>query len=127
MRICASYAPDIEREVVALLRINKACKASSLRGKRFVRTMHDQFKLFNGSKAHQVLVHPPLLATLRDFRVTFREGGGLGPMTCTMSFAAILYALEFLHEDAQLIHTGLSTLHSDFLTTKQSQTSKRTT
>lgn len=118
MKICTSDAPDIKREVVALQRINEAYKRSSLRGKHFVRTMHDQFELSNGSKTHQVLVHPPLLATLRDFKLAFRDEDGLGPMTCKMSFAAIIYALEFLHEDARLIHTGRSTFHFARLTAK---------
>lgn len=41
-------------------------------------------------------------------------------MTCRMSFAAILYALEFLHDDARLIHTGRSILHSARLTANSS-------
>ena len=80
---------------------------SSLTGSILVRHALDDFQVTSDDNSHsyQCLVHPPLAMSL--FELRNRAAGKVFPENLLKpTLIHILLALDFLHTDAQVIHTG---------------------
>ncbi len=74
-------------------------------GYRYVRTALDSFELMNRCGKHPCLVHEPLWDSIR----TLLERSGRDRLTedlLRVNLQRLLLALEYLHTDRKLIHTG---------------------
>lgn len=74
-------------------------------GIRYVRTALDSFELINHGQKHVCLVHEPLW----DNVTTLLKRGGKDRLTedlLRVILQLLLLALDYLHTDRKLIHTG---------------------
>jgi hypothetical protein len=81
---------------------------SSHTGAILVRTALDDFQISSadGSHSYQCLVHPPLATSL--FELRNRMKGKVFPeYLLKPTLIHILLALDFLHTEAHVIHTGM--------------------
>lgn len=74
-------------------------------GKQLVRNMIDSFEITGPKGSHQCVVQDPLLTSLLHFQAT------LNPMSLTEALIKgalqqLLLALDFLHTEAHVVHTG---------------------
>lgn len=76
-------------------------------GSVLVRTMLDEFVLTHRDKEYQAVVHPPLATTLKGFRKIFPDKS-LSVDLLRLVLKHVLLALDFLHTEAKVIHTGES-------------------
>jgi len=74
-------------------------------GSTLVRTMLDEFEVAGEQGKFQCTVHPPLAVTLGTFRRNL-DDRALPADFLKSVFQHVLIALDFLHTDAKLIHTG---------------------
>lgn len=96
-----------KREVEAYERLN-ACRASHA-GAMFVRTALDSFQIGPVGGLYQFLVHRPLGISLYDLRTQF-TAKLLPEKLLKMTLLHVLLALDYLHTEAGIIHTGMLTL-----------------
>jgi len=76
-------------------------------GSPLVRAMLDEFVVTDHDKKYQAVVHSPLAITLRGFRKMFPDKSL--PVDLLRSVLKhVLLALDFLHTEAKVIHTGES-------------------
>ena len=102
-----SFAPTVGRELDVYKNLSAA--KSSHRGRLNVRTILDSFKIIVPDGYHQVLVHKPLWRSLFDLQrilPTERYPEDL----LKGALLHILNALDYLHSECQIIHTGIETL-----------------
>lgn len=77
----------------------------SILGYRYVRTALDSFELVNRGGKHPCLVHEPLWDSIR----TLLERRGRDRLTedlLRVNLERLILALDYLHTDRKLIHTG---------------------
>lgn len=74
-------------------------------GRHFVRTLLDSFKLTGPDGEHQCLVHPPLWNSVKSV-VARQTTGRLSPYALRLVLRRLLSALDFIHTECHLIHTG---------------------
>ena len=78
---------------------------TSHRGQRFVRQMLDSFTVSSARNTHHCLVHPPLWDTIRGLqRINYGNRLPESPLRGTITY--LLEALDYLHGECGLIHTG---------------------
>ena len=70
-----------------------------------MRELHEAFEIAGLDGRHWCLVHEPLGVSLREWQGGF-EGGRVGGEVLRGVVRRILLALDFLHEEAGVIHTG---------------------
>lgn len=74
-------------------------------GAKLIRTSKDAFDIgVSDNDWHQCIVHSPMAMNMMDFRELL--GGRIPKSIFKMSFIHILLALDFLHTEAKLVHTG---------------------
>jgi len=74
-------------------------------GAKFVRTLRDSFELPGEKGPHVCLVHNALGMTLKQLRV-LSDGGKLALELVKPIIYHILFALDYLHSQAKVVHTG---------------------
>jgi serine/threonine-protein kinase SRPK3 len=79
---------------------------SSHPGSAVVRTMMDIFDIDGPKGKHQCIVHEPLLTSLLHFQATFNPPR-LSEDLVRGAVQQLLFALDFLHTEAHVIHTGI--------------------
>lgn len=72
-----------------------------------IRSLLDSFKLPGESGNHQCLIHEPLGLTLRDIR-ELSDGEKVSDDLLKPFIRYLLGALDFLHTEAKVVHTGSS-------------------
>lgn len=76
-------------------------------GSLLVRTMVDEFVLTRHEKKFQAVIHPPLAITLLAFRNMFPDKS-LSIDLLRLVLRHVLLALDFMHTEAKVVHTGES-------------------
>ena len=74
-------------------------------GSSLVREILDEFVITEHDRKYQAVVHPPLAITLRGFRRILPDKS-LSVHLLRSVLKHIFFALDFLHTEANLIHTG---------------------
>lgn len=93
-----------ERELEAYKRLDAA--RSSHDGAMLVRTALDSFQIGTTRGFFQCLVHKPLGISLRDLRLRFATKV-LPEKLLKLALLHLLLALDYLHTEAGMIHTGM--------------------
>jgi serine/threonine-protein kinase SRPK3 len=78
-------------------------------GRGHIRKLHEAFELSGPDGQHYCLVHPPLGMSIDEFQQTFPDGQ-YPPVILKPLIRCLLQALDFLHSEAGVIHTGRSNL-----------------
>ncbi|KIY53613.1 kinase-like protein [Fistulina hepatica ATCC 64428] len=107
MKVCTRTAPDVKREVEAYRRINAVSPLLQHGGRTCVRKMLEEFELTDEYGKYQCIVHDPLFISLYKFRQECFLESRLTKDLTRACILVILYALDFLHNHAGLIHTDL--------------------
>ncbi|KAF5711542.1 CMGC SRPK kinase [Fusarium mundagurra] len=71
-----------------------------------IRHLLDSFEISGPDGRHKVLVMQPAQMSLRDFKQVFRPDGGFDENLVRGAIEELLKALDFIHEEVQLVHTG---------------------
>ena len=103
MKISKKDSTSSARELAAYQHLDSIATANP--GAQFVRKLHDSFKIQGLEGEHLCLVHEPLgvsLETFRNVMPTKRLHEGL----LKAVLRHLLQALDCLHSDAKMIHTG---------------------
>lgn len=80
---------------------------SSHPGRDALRTLSDSFKVSGPDGEHQCLVHPPLWDSVDAFlKRNHVEVGRLPVPVLAIVLQRLFLALDFLHTECQLVHTG---------------------
>lgn len=79
---------------------------SSNPGRNNIRHLLSSFEISGPDGRHKVLVMQPAQMSLRDFKQVFRPDGGFDENFVRGATQELLKALEFIHDEAQLVHTG---------------------
>lgn len=105
MKLFERNSTHAEREVQVYDHF-KSLKSSHT-GAILVRTVLDKFQLssINGSHFYQCLIHPPLGMSLFELRNRAAKKGFPEDLL-KPTLIHILLALDFLHSEAHVIHTG---------------------
>jgi len=74
-------------------------------GVKGIRSLRDQFQLPGKYGPHECLVHDPLGLTLKDIR-EMSEGEKVSEQLLKPIIKYLLMALDFLHAEAPVVHTG---------------------
>ena len=104
----ADAAPHGDKEVVFYCKINSAAARSTLPGRNSVRGLLDAF-LLPGERdcKHVCLVHAPLWWDV-EMVSSMRKPGAWPVDFVRAVIRSVLEALEFLHNECQVVHTGRS-------------------
>ena len=93
----------VHRELPIYQRINQT--QSSHSGRTCIRTLLDSFEILGPNGKHICLVHQPLGMSLHDLKMQ-AQGKVFSKEVLRVSIRQLLAALDFLHKDAHIIHTG---------------------
>ncbi|MCJ1400130.1 hypothetical protein MMC11_003334 [Xylographa trunciseda] len=75
-------------------------------GSRFIRKLLDSFEVRGKKGPHRCLIHKPLIMTLKDLGCLLPDGKmSLGILRPIVRY--LLYALDFLHAKAKVVHTDI--------------------
>lgn len=74
-------------------------------GRDAVRSLLDNFKVAGPDGEHHCLVHPPLWESINRF-LTRNPVGRLPPPVLGIVLQRLFLALDFMHTECQLVHTG---------------------
>lgn len=94
------------REIPVYESMSPILAKSSNIGRNNIRHLLGSFEISGPDGRHKVLVMQPAQMSLRDFKQVFRPDGGFDENFVRGATQELLKALEFLHEEAQLVHTG---------------------
>ncbi|POR37771.1 Serine/threonine protein kinase, putative [Tolypocladium paradoxum] len=103
LKVYANKQRQAQREVHVLHHIESI--ATKHAGARIVRKLKDEFEISGNDSTYLCLVHNPLGLTLSDFRLLL--GGKLPPKALKAIVNYLLYALDFLHTEARVVHTDI--------------------
>ncbi|OBT85686.1 CMGC/SRPK protein kinase [Pseudogymnoascus sp. 03VT05] len=105
LKITISHPPNTtNREADIYTHIQSL--SSRHEGKGHVRNLHEAFEIEGPDGKHWCLVHAPLGLSLQEWQRGF-EGGKLTVGVLRGLVRSLLLALEFLHEEAGVIHTDI--------------------
>jgi serine/threonine-protein kinase SRPK3 len=79
-------------------------------GRQAIRSLHDSFDINGSKEAHRCLVHPPLGDNLSTFLRRNPVQKLPKPILAFVLYHLFL-ALDYLHRECQIIHTGLQHFH----------------
>lgn len=103
MKVCEKDSASSTRELAAYQHLQTITTANT--GALFTRQLHDSFKIQGLEGEHLCLVHEPLgisLETLRNVMPTKQ----LPEALLKAVLEHLLQALDCLHSDAKMVHTG---------------------
>lgn len=78
---------------------------SSHIGGAYIRGLYDTFDITTPGSTYPCLVHPPMHMSLHDLRM-LSSSRRLSELLLKETLKCILQALDFLHTEANIIHTG---------------------
>ncbi|KAF4342812.1 CMGC SRPK kinase [Fusarium beomiforme] len=76
-------------------------------GQNNIRQLLDSFEIGGPDGRHKVLVMQAAQMSLRDFKHVFRQDGGFDENFVRGAIQELLKALDFIHTEAQLVHTDI--------------------
>jgi serine/threonine-protein kinase SRPK3 len=98
------HSPKTNQEVNVLKHLS-AVKAGHP-GRSLVRTMIESFEITGPSGCHQCIIYEPLLTSLLHFQATLNPKS-LPEDLLKGALQQLLLALDYLHSEANIVHTGL--------------------
>lgn len=104
LKVCERDSTQGHRERRVYRQMNML--TTSHTGALLVRTSLDDFELPTASGCYLCLVHPPLGITLAAFR-RMMPGNRMSEKLLKSTLKHILLALDFLHSEVGIIHTGI--------------------
>ena len=78
-------------------------------GSTYIRGLYDTFDIPISSGLHRCLVHPPMHMSIHALRMRARTGKLSEPLL-KQTLICVLQALDFLHSEANVVHSGMSIL-----------------
>lgn len=93
----------VHRELPIYQRINQT--QSNHSGRTCIRMLLNSFEILGPDGKHICLVHQPLGMSLHDLKMQ-AQGIVFSKEVLRVSIRQLLAALDFLHKDARIIHTG---------------------
>jgi hypothetical protein len=105
LKVCERDAPQATRELGIYRHFNMI--TTSHVGGLLVRTMLDDFEVAGSGGSHQSFVHEPLGMSLSGLRALCPSRKMPEPLL-ESTLTHIFLALDFLHAEARVIHTGKS-------------------
>lgn len=106
MKICERESSSSRRELAAYEHLNSITSSSP--GATLIRKFHDAFKIPGLDGEHLCLVHEPLGMSMETFR-QLMPAKQLSEELLKAVLRHLLQALDYLHSEAQMVHTGTST------------------
>jgi serine/threonine-protein kinase SRPK3 len=103
MKICEKDSTSSAKELAAYQHLQTITTVKP--GALFLRKLHDSFKIQGLEAEHLCLVHEPLGVSLETFR-TVMPAKQLPEALLKAVLEHLLQALDCLHSDAKMIHTG---------------------
>ncbi|KAF5626085.1 CMGC SRPK kinase [Fusarium sp. NRRL 52700] len=100
------HTSRLHRELPVYEIMSPILAKSNNRGRNNIRNLLDYFEVSGPDGRHKVLVMQPAQMSLRDFKQVFRPDGGFDENFVKGAIQELLKALSFIHEEAQLVHTG---------------------
>ena len=94
----------MDKELNVYKRIEGASREHPGRG--FVRSLLDSFDINGPEDKHRCLVHPPLWKSMRDFLFS-NPVQRLPTMILAVTLHRLFLALDYLHTECKVIHTGI--------------------
>lgn len=76
-------------------------------GNAYIRGLYDTFDISVPSGIHRCLVHPPMHMSINALRKQARSGKFSEPLL-KQTLICLLQALDFLHSEANIVHSGTS-------------------
>ncbi|KAG4256124.1 CMGC/SRPK protein kinase [Fusarium proliferatum] len=95
------------REIPVYESMSPILAKSSNLGRNNIRLLLGSFEISGPDGRHKILVMQPAQMSLRDFKQVFRPDGGFDENFVRGATQELLKALEFIHEEAQLVHTDI--------------------
>lgn len=102
-RTSAHAEPALSRELGVyehLSRLNPSHVGSA-----YIRGLYDTFELSNPCGVYQCLVHPPMHMSINKLRMRARSCRLSEPLL-KQTLICLLQALDFLHSEANIVHSG---------------------
>lgn len=96
---------DADHELAIYKHIESAAAVSKHPGRKAIRTTLDSFRVTGPDGEHLCLVHPPLWDSIGGF-LSRNPIGRLPTPMLKILLQRVLLALDFLHKECQLVHTG---------------------
>lgn len=97
----------VHRELPSYRHISRLIADSSHEGRSNIRTLLDSFEVTGPHGNHIVLVFEAAQMSLRDMKLVFRQDG-FDEDLVRGAIIELLKALDFLHTQGEVIHTGIS-------------------
>ncbi|KAF5534452.1 CMGC SRPK kinase [Fusarium phyllophilum] len=100
------HTSRLHRELPVYESLSPILAKSKSLGRTNIRHLLDSFEISGPDGRHKVLVMQPAQMSLRDFKQVFRPDGGFDENLVRGAIEELLKALVFIHEEAELVHTG---------------------
>lgn len=108
IKIGGSHLNDSKNREAAIYEHLQALDSQHV-GCGFVRELHETFELSGTDGQHYCLVHHPLGISIDEYQQTFPNNKYPGIILKAL-LSCLFKALDFLHSEAGVIHTGMSNL-----------------
>ncbi len=111
LKMCEPDSPTTRRELAAYSHLDAI--ATSNPGALLVRQLLDSFTVTGSAGEHQCLVHEPLGMSMETLR-QLSPGQKLPKDLLKVFLIHVSQTLDFLHTDAEMIHTGIKKIRLRF-------------
>ncbi|KAI1012282.1 hypothetical protein LB503_004329 [Fusarium chuoi] len=101
------HTSRLHRELPVYENMSPILAKSKNPGRNNIRHLLDSFEISGPDGRHKVLVMQPAQMSLRDFKQVFRPDGGFDENFVRGATQELLKALDFIHEEAKLVHTDI--------------------
>jgi serine/threonine protein kinase len=101
------HTSRVHRELPIYEAISPILKKTKNPGRNNIRRLLGSFEIDGPDGRHVVLVMQPAQMSLRDFKSVFRKDSGFDEAFVQGAVQELLKALDFVHNESQLVHTGL--------------------
>ncbi|KAF5648471.1 CMGC SRPK kinase [Fusarium tjaetaba] len=100
------HTSRLHRELPVYESLSPILAKSKSLGRTNIRHLLESFEISGPDGRHKVLVMQPAQMSLRDLKQVFRPDGGFDENFVRGAIQELLKAFDFIHEEAQLVHTG---------------------
>lgn len=100
------YTSSVHRELPFYDHVKKQLQTSSHQGRYNIRKLLDSFTVSSQDGTHIVLVFEAAQMSLRDMEVVFQQEG-FDENLVKGAITELLQAVDFLHTQEQVVHTGI--------------------
>lgn len=101
----------VHQELQFYERVSSLQTTTNHPGQSFIRGLLETFEIVGPTGQHLCLVHTPMHMTIREFQC-LNSSRRLNETLLRWTLSNVLQALAFLHEEAEIVHTGQENLVS---------------